>query len=269
MSSADLLVSTLDAGILTLTLNRPERGNAWSGALRRQYFAALDAAANSPEVRAIIVTGAGAAFCIGGDPEDVAEVAASGSVDAGQEQPYWFPCKVGKPLIAAINGACFGIGMQQALCCDLRFGSEDAKFSTAYAKRGLVAEMGLSWLLPRLVGTGHAMDLLLSARLVRAPEALAMGLVNSVVPAAELMPVATGYARKLVESCSPAAMRAIKLQSALDQSATLPEAYARARTMLDAAVESTDFAEGVSSWRDGRPPRFAGLSPELGILDLD
>lgn len=269
MTASESVLATLHGGVLTLTLNRPDRGNAWNGDIRRRYFAELEKAAHSAEVRAIIVTGAGKAFCVGGDPEDVAGVAVSGAAAGAQEQPYWFPCTIGKPVIAAINGACFGIGMQQALCCDLRFASEDAKFSTAYAKRGLVAEMGLSWLLPRLVGTGHAMDLLLSARLVRAPEAREMGLVNRVVPSAELIEVATAYARNLSESCSPTAMRAMKLQTMLDLTATLPQAYARAQAMFGAAIQGADFEEGVASWREGRPPRFAGLQREQGLLDLD
>jgi enoyl-CoA hydratase/carnithine racemase len=269
MTTGEPLLSTIESGVLTLTLNRPDRGNAWNGAMRRRYFAELEKAARSPDVRAIVVTGAGRAFCVGGDPEDVAGVAGSRAIADGQDKPYWFPYSVGKPLIAAINGACFGIGMQQAMCCDIRFASEDAKFSTAYAKRGLVAEMGLSWLLPRLVGMGHAMDLLLSARLVRASEALGMGLINKVVPPAELLVKATAYARSLVESCSPTAMRAIKLQTVLDLTATLPEAYARAQAMLDVAIQNADFSEGVASWHEARPPRFAGLAPELGLLDLD
>jgi len=116
---------------------------------------------------------------------------------------------------------------------------------------------------------GHAMDLLLSARLVRASEALGMGLINKVVPPAELLVKATAYARSLVESCSPTAMRAIKLQTVLDMTATLPEAYARAQAMLDVAIQNADFSEGVASWHEARPPRFAGLAPELGLLDLD
>lgn len=255
-------------GIMTITLNRPDRGNAWNGAVTAGYFGALEQAARSAEVRAIIVTGAGKAFCVGGDGGELANVADEGSAKSSVDLPFWFPLSVAKPIIAAVNGACFGIGMQQALFCDIRFVSEDAKFSTAYARRGLVAEFGMSWMLPRLVGPGHAMDLLLSARLVRAQEAAAMGLANRVAPAGDLLAEATDYARQLVSLCSPWSMQAVKRQCYTDLMGSVFDSYGQSEDLLAEAVQQDDFKEGIASWQQNRAPAFPPLAAELGVLDL-
>jgi enoyl-CoA hydratase/carnithine racemase len=271
--SDEPVISSLSNGVLTLTLNRPDRGNGWTGPLNRAYFSLLDQAARSPEVRVIVVTGAGKAFCVGGDSEVLGEIAGgneAANAPAGggpRAWKHWFPLTVGKPIIAAINGACFGIGLQQALCADIRFASDEAKFSTAYARRGLVAEMGMSWLLPRLVGTGHALDLMLSARLVRAPEAERMGLVNRVVPSAELMTEAQAYAEQLAQLCSPSAMRTIKEQVWRDLTASLNDAYDRSEDLLGEAFRGEDFKEGMRSWSEGRAPHFPSLAEAAAIID--
>jgi enoyl-CoA hydratase/carnithine racemase len=271
--SDQTVISGLSNGVLTLTLNRPDRGNGWTGPLNRAYFSLLERAARSPEVRAIVVTGAGKAFCVGGDSEVLGEIAGGNegaNAPAGggsRARKHWFPLSVGKPIIAAINGACFGIGLQQALCADLRFASDEAKFSTAYARRGLVAEMAMSWLLPRLVGTGHALDLMLSARLVRADEAERMGLVNRVVPAADLVNEAHAYAEQLAQLCSPSAMRTIKEQAWRDLTASLGDAYDRSENLLEEAFRSEDFKEGMRSWSEGRPPQFPPLAEAAAIID--
>lgn len=254
-------------GIAILTLNRPDKGNAWTGAMAARYFGMLEDAARSPDVRVIVVTGAGKAFCVGGDGESVGDAAAAGEVERIAKLPYWTPLRIGKPIIAAIDGACFGVGMQQALCCDLRFASDNAKFSTAYARRGLAAEFGMSWLLPRLVGTGHAMDLLLSARLVRMPEAMTMGLVNRAFPAPNLIEETLAYARILVDQCSPQSMRAVKLQCNTDLMSDFFASYDRSEQMLEQAVGGADFREGVASWKEGRGPSFAPLTGEGSFID--
>lgn len=264
--SESAVLAEVSDGIMTITLNRPDHGNAWNGPMVRGYFNLLEQASRSPEVRAIIVTGAGKAFCVGGDGAKLQAVAQTGDIKSAADQPYWFPLSIGKPIIAAINGACFGIGLQQALVSDIRIASEDAKFSTAYARRGLVAEMGMSWLLPRLVGTGHATDLLLSARLVRAAEAERMGLVNKVVPASELMAEARAYAAMLVENCSPFAMRAIKQQSFEDLTRRFHESFDHSVKLLDEAFLAPDFKEGMASWQERRAPQFPALPPELAII---
>jgi enoyl-CoA hydratase/carnithine racemase len=263
------VLAEVGAGIMTITFNRPERGNPWNGAVVASYFALLEQAARSAQVRAIIVTGAGKSFCVGGDGEKLAAAASDGAFKSSKNPPYWLPLRIGKPIIAAINGACFGIGMQQALCCDLRFAAEDAKFATAYARRGVIAEFGMSWLLPRLVGTGHAMDLMLSARLVRAPEALAMGLVNRVVPSEDLLAESTAYARQLVELCSPWSMQAMKRQCYHDLMSDLFGSYQRSEAMLAEAMTRPDFKEGVQSWRENRAPAFPPLPDDLAFIELE
>ena len=267
-TSADAVVlAELAGGVLTLTLNRPERGNAWNGQMTAGYFGLLEEAARSPEVRAIVVTGAGKAFCVGGDGQKLDEAAASGEARRTVDLPYWTPLRIGKPIVAAINGACFGVGLQQALCCDLRFAADDAKFATAYARRGLVAEFGMSWLLPRLVGTGNAMDLMLSARLIRADEAREMGLVNRVVPAGDLLAAAQAYAGDLAEQCSPRSMQALKRQCYADLMADYFASYDRSEALLSEATGQADFKEGIASWLEKRAPAFPPLADELAFID--
>ncbi|WP_052223562.1 enoyl-CoA hydratase-related protein [Novosphingobium malaysiense] len=261
--------TSLERGVLTVTLNRPDRGNAWNGAMTRGYFGVLDQAARCGDVRAIVVTGQGKAFCVGGDSEKLSEASESGQAASSVALPFWHPMTIAKPIIAAINGACFGIGLQQALCCDLRFASNDAKFSTAYARRGLVAEFGMSWLLPRLVGTGHAMDLLLSARLARAEEADRIGLVNRVVPAKDLLDVATGYARDLASQCSPRSMQAIKYQLWQDLMSDIASSATRSEDLLAQAASGEDFKEGLKSWMEKRPPAFPPLPEDLAFLSYE
>jgi len=273
-ASEDPVLAEVSDGVMTITLNRPERGNGWTGPMSRGYLGLLDEAARSAEVRAIVVTGAGNAFCVGGDSEILGGIAGSGEIPRAEpDQPavpsdHLYAIRVGKPVIAAVNGACFGIGMQQVLCCDVRFASDEAKFATAFARRGLAAEMAMSWLLPRLVGTGHASDLLLSGRLVRAPEAEKIGLVNRVVPQAELMNEARAYALELAEKCAPSAMRTIKAQMWRDMMSDLSSAYDRAGELMNATFVGEDFKEGVASWQQGRAPSFPPLSGDDGLIDL-
>ena len=168
------------SGVALITFNQPAKGNAWSKIMGTAYFNTLQELAHDPSVRVIVVTGSGKSFCVGADPTVLGSISTgehTPATDTGAEHPpYYYPMIIGKPVIAAVNGACFGIGLQIALCCDMRFIADDCKIATAYARRGLVAELGMSWILPRLVGRGMAMDMMLSARVVRADEALAKGL---------------------------------------------------------------------------------------------
>ena len=262
------LLTEIAGGIMTITFNRPERGNAWNPDIAGRYFAALELAANSPEVRAIIVTGAGKAFCTGGDGTKLDEIANSGDVRPTSNRPYWFPLQIGKPVIGAINGAAAGIGLQIALYTDVRIASDKARFSTFFARLGLVAEMGLSWMLPRLVGAAHAADLLFSGRMVGAEEALAMGMVNQVVPAESLMDEARAYAARLIETSSPWSMRMMKSQLYADLTSTVGEAYDRAIELADQSVLRGDFREGLKALAEKRMPRFDALEPALAYIDI-
>jgi enoyl-CoA hydratase/carnithine racemase len=262
------LLTDISEGIMTITFNRPERGNAWNPDIAGRYFAALEQAATSPEVRAIVVTGAGKAFCTGGDGAKLDEIADSGDVRPTSNRPYWFPLKIGKPVIGAINGAAAGIGLQIALYTDVRIASDKARFSTFFARLGLVAEMGLSWMLPRLVGAARAADLLFSARMVGADEAMAMGMVNQVVPHDRLLDEARAYAAKLIETSSPWSMRMMKHQLYADLTSTVEQAYKRAVNLADESVLRGDFREGLKALAEKRAPSFDALDPALGYIDM-
>jgi enoyl-CoA hydratase/carnithine racemase len=270
-----------DDGVAVLTLNRPERLNAWTGELEQQYFGALRECAASEEVRVIVVTGAGRGFCAGADMQSLQDIGAAvsgaggengaASTDgaaagadahaAAQEQtPQTFTLSVPKPVIAAINGPCAGIGLVLALMCDVRFVAENAKLTTAFARRGLVAEHGISWILPRLVGPARALDLLLSGRVVLGREAVELGLCNRATPAETVLEETLAYAHELATQCSPASMAQMKRQVYAAMQEPLADALAEADRLMLASFAKPDFAEGVASFVERRDPRFAALA---------
>ena len=250
-------------GVALLTLNRPDRLNAWTQEMEHAYFATLERCAQEEEVRVIVVTGAGRGFCAGADMQELQAIG-NGSIQEAAEtrerRPQTFPLSIPKPLIAAINGACAGIGLVQALMCDMRFAAEGAKLTTAFARRGLVAEHGISWILPRLVGPARALDLLLSGRVVMAEEAHALGLVNRVLAPDRLLDATLDYARELVVNCSPASMATMKRQVYADLQRPLPDALAEADRLMLESFTAPDFVEGVTSFLERRDPRFATLN---------
>src|SRR5882762_9627808 len=220
---------TTDRGVALLTLNRPQRLNAWTTEMEHAYFGLLDECAASEEVRVIVVTGAGRGFCAGADMQGLQELSdGNASRERGGEarRPQTLPLSVPKPIIAAINGPCAGIGLVQALMCDIRFAAVGAKLTTAFARRGLVAEHGISWLLPRLVGPARALDLLLSARVILGAEAAQLGLVNRALPSKGLLEGALAYAHDLAANCSPASMATMKRQIYADLERGLVDALA-------------------------------------------
>jgi enoyl-CoA hydratase/carnithine racemase len=271
-----------DDGVAVLTLNRPDRLNAWTGELEQQYFGALRECAASEQVRVIVVTGAGRGFCAGADMQSLQDIgaavsgaggengaastdgaAAGADVDAQaaarEQTPQTFTLGVPKPVIAAINGPCAGIGLVLALMCDVRFVAENAKLTTAFARRGLVAEHGISWILPRLVGPARALDLLLSGRVVLGREAVELGLCNRATPAETVLEETLAYAHELATQCSPASMAQMKKQVYAAMQETLADALAEADRLMLASFAKPDFAEGVSSFVERREPRFAPL----------
>jgi enoyl-CoA hydratase/carnithine racemase len=252
--------------VLVLTLNRPDRLNAWNDELEARYFALLDEAEADPEVRAIVLTGAGRGFCAGADLADLQQVSEAGELtDVGlpeRERPRWFPLTLRKPLIAAINGAAAGLGLVEALYCDIRLSTPDAKLTTAFARRGLIAEYGIAWLLPRLVGPSRALDLLLSGRVVRGSEAYEMGLVNKVVEADQLLDAAVEYATELATWCSPASMSVMKVQVRRALDADFAASADTADALMLEAFRHPDAAEGVASYLEGRPPAFHPHDPK-------
>jgi enoyl-CoA hydratase/carnithine racemase len=257
----DLVLYELrDAGVALLTLNRPDRLNARTAALGARYFELLHQCAADPAVRVVVVTGAGKGWCAGADMDALQSLGTPGGPTVDelvgtdlQRQTTEIP----KPVIAAINGACAGIGFAQALMCDLRFAAAGAKFTTAFARRGLIAEWGSAWVLPRLVGAARAFDLLMSARTFVAEEALEMGLLNAVYPADELLDRVLAYATDLAVNASPTSLAIIKQQVYADANRPLAAAEDQAIVLMRESLERKDFAEGVASFVERRPPSFA------------
>ena len=256
----DVVLYEVSDGIATITLNRPDRLNAWTTPLARRYYAALDQAAADNDVRVIVVTGAGRGFCAGADMDSLQGNAETDDESAGPDRLIWYPTTIAKPIIAAINGACAGIGFCAALMTDLRFAAAGAKFTTAFVRRGLIAEHGISWVLPRVVGSSRALDMLLSGRVVLAEEALTMGLVDRVMAPQELLDAATAYARDLAANCSPTSMAAIKHQVYRHYETDLATALRESNELMVASLKRADFKEGVASFVERRPPRFAPLA---------
>jgi enoyl-CoA hydratase/carnithine racemase len=259
VSAGEVVRYAADAGVAVITLNRPEVLNAWTFEMGAAYLRCLDAAAADPQVRAVVVTGTGRGFCAGADMAMLQDLMAGRHPPADAIRPdHQMEPAVPKPVIAAINGPCVGLGLARALYCDVRFLSSGTTLSTAFARRGLPAEDGLAWLLPRIVGWSAALDLLLSGRPIGAEEALTMGLVTRVED--DACDAALRYARAIAAACSPAAMREIKAQVWGDAVGSLPASVERADGLLLAAFTRPDLSEGVTSYLQKRDPSFPPLT---------
>jgi enoyl-CoA hydratase/carnithine racemase len=261
----------VDAGVATISFHRPEAMNAWTGRMHHEYRACLEAANDDPDVGAIVVTGTGRAFCAGGDRRGLVNHIERGKFDAGvdvaalpmpgygvsaeYDHLYAYHLGILKPIVGAVNGAVAGIGLVIACFCDVRFAANGAKFTVAASKLGLTAEYGLSWLLPRIVGLGHAADLLMTSRVFLAEEAERIGLVNRTMPPGDLMPFVADYARQLAQS-SPSSLREIKRQLYADLHRGVGAAVHDAERTLERLVTEPDYQEGVAAWLDRRPPQF-------------
>jgi enoyl-CoA hydratase/carnithine racemase len=266
---------TVSRRVATIALNRPDKLNAWTRIMEQEVRQAMQEAAGDDHVRVIVLTGAGRGFCAGADmsllqsvverglhplPDAAAadgQPEGSGSRADFERQYSYFPA-IPKPVIAAINGPAVGLGLVLAMFCDIRFASEDAKFGTAFARRGLIAEYGLAWLLPRVIGHAHAMDILLSARIFGAQEALRLGLVNQVFSAADFSDKVYAYATDLAECVSPRSMRVIKRQVYEAMFQTLGQALDTSTEEMRASLQCEDFKEGVAHFIEKRAPAFQG-----------
>ncbi|MGN6475058.1 MAG: enoyl-CoA hydratase-related protein [Mycobacteriales bacterium] len=248
----------VEDGIAIITLNRPEALNAWTFEMGVQYLARLDEAAADRSVKVVIVTGEGRGFCAGADMGMLKQlIAGEMPPPEGVRDDFATEPAVPKPVIAAINGPCVGLGLARALYCDIRFLQRGTQLSTAFARRGLPAEDALAWLIPRIVGWSRGLDLLLSARTITDDEALSLGLVNQVVD--DALAAAKDYAREMVKACSPASLREIKDQIWSGSAATIQEANRRADELLLAAFKRPDLAESVSAYLEKRDPDFPPL----------
>jgi enoyl-CoA hydratase/carnithine racemase len=262
VESTTVLHELDEHGVVTLTLNRPERSNAWTPELESALHDLLEQASSSPDVRAIVITGAGRSFCPGLDAEELDRVSQDGQgLDETGRRPQTLPTYVPKPVVCAINGGCAGLGLILALMCDIRFAASDAKITTAFVRRGLPAEEASAWMLNRIVGHARSLDLLISGRVVIGDEAAAIGLVHASLSREVLLPHAIEYARDLAANCSPRAMAAVKRQVYLDWSRALEDSRRDARRLLPVLKEdSKDFREGVRSFVERRPPQFEPLA---------
>jgi enoyl-CoA hydratase/carnithine racemase len=258
-------------GIATITLHRPDRLNAWTGRMHAEYSYSLAQADADPAVRAIVVTGAGRGFCVGGDAAALEGHVRKGGYDPGTpdtmatpgfgtatEFDAAFACHFGlaKPVVAAMNGAAAGVGLALACFADLRFAAAGAKFTTAHGKLNLPAEFGLSWLLPRMIGLTRANDLLLSSRVFLAEEAKSWGLVNDVFAPEELLERTYAYVRTLVSSVSPRSLRETRWQIYRDLHRSVRSAVEDSETLIREMMKEDDYAEGVRAFLEKRPPRW-------------
>lgn len=261
--------------VATIELNRPEKLNAITYTMLDELRHAAAQAERDERVVGIVITGSGRGFSAGLDMQSLSETAAAGQTEQQQSglaaQPgdpgmgpdfqlgFAYLLSVRKPLIAAINGPCAGLGFSIAMLCDLRFASEKAVFTTSFAQRGLVAEHGMSWILPRLIGPSRALDLLWSARRVDAAEAERLGIVNRVVAPDRLLPEVRDYVEFLAKSCSPTSLKVMKQQVYRHLMQPLGDALRETNMLMDESLQRPDFGEGVKSFLERRPPKFERL----------
>ena len=269
--SYEQILYEMSESIATITLNRPEALNAWTDVMAEEVWQAMQQAARDDAVRVIVLTGAGRAFCAGGDvtgfkgqesdPRQLLHKLPR-PYDFSRRPDYqgrasYFPA-IPKPIIAMLNGATAGLGLVHALFADVRIAADDAVFTTAFARIGLASEYGMAWALRNAVGHVNAMDLLLSARKVRGEEALRMGLVSQLHPAGKLLEATRAYAKEMAQLCSPRSTRVLKQQLWELPFQSLHEALmSDSREMLDSNV-CGDFQEGKHAFKEKRPPRFTG-----------
>ena len=263
------VIYSVESQVATVTLNRPEQLNAWTDIMADEVYQAMQAANADEAVRVIVLTGAGRAFCAGGDVHGFKSDHPRHLIDKlprtfdfsrrpdYQSRATYFP-SIQKPIIAMLNGPTAGLGLVHALFCDLRFAADDATITTAFARIGLASEYGMAWILRQVVGHARALDLLLSARKVRGPEALRLDLVHELHPREKLREATYAYARDLAENVSPRSLRVIKTQLWNLPFQSLHEAVMQDSDDMMSSNVSEDFTEGKRAFKEKRPPRFTG-----------
>lgn len=262
----DIVVS-VDDPVAVVRLNRPETLNAFTYHTLAEIRQAVDAAVADPAVVGIVVTGTGRGFCSGLDARVLADIAADGGQqrqatrDRDDELPGLFSyfLTAPKPIIAAVNGVAAGGGLVLAAAADVRFASTNASFTTAFLRRGLIAEHGTSWLLPRLVGTGRALDLLWTSRRIDAEEAHRIGLVEYLSPPEDLLDAACSYVRELAQSAAPLAMADSKRLVYRHFGTGFEDAYREADAAQWRALARPDAKEGAQALLERRAPRFTRI----------
>ena len=272
MQTREILYDVKDH-VATLTLNRPDKLNAWTQVMEQEVRSAMEAAATDDAVRAIIVTGAGRGFCAGADLDRMKASLESGTrgtlarhkaatagldaIEVNYQQRFSYLWRVPKPIIAAINGPVAGIGFCFVLFTDLRYIAPSARVTTAFARRGLIAEHGMSFMLPRLIGIRPALDLLFSGRIIEGTEAAHLGLAD-LLPDDGFLPAVSEKARAITSNSSPRSTAVMKRQVYDDLFRNLAESWKAADEEMYASFESEDFKEGVAHYFEKRAPRFTG-----------
>ena len=264
----------VDGPAAVITLNRPDALNALTNNMLEELKHALAEAEKDESVVGIVLTGEGRGFCAGMDMNALNSQASGGDLSAGAERrkldadpgdksmgdnftvAFTYILSIRKPVIAAVNGTCAGLGMSIALLCDMRFGSENTRFITAFSQRGLVAEHGQSWILPRLIGSARALDLLWSSRKTGAEEAKEMGLLDRILPHDELVSATKDYIVRLAEASSPTSLMVMKQQVYRHLNMELGDAMKESNRLMAASLQRDDFREGVKSFLEKRPPEF-------------
>ena len=277
MDYQELIYEVTDP-VAVITMNRPDALNAFTNRMLAEIRHALAAAEQDPQVVGIVLTGAGRGFCAGmdmnalngmtsggGEREDLSQLEAhpgDPELGANFQVAFSYMLSIRKPLIAAINGACAGLGFAFACLADMRFVESQARFTTAFSQRGLIAEHGTSWILPRLIGSGRALDILWSGRKFDGAEAERLGLAERLVEAGESVEAACDYIRTLAANASPKSLQVMKAQVYRHLNMELGEAWQESNELMAASLKRDDFKEGVRSFMERRPPEFARIQAE-------
>lgn len=271
MPAYEQILATSADRVATITLNRPEKLNAWTRQMEAEVRDAIERAAADDSIRAIVLQGAGRGFCAGADLSLLETMAGSGgeaaanlNIEGPPSAPEEFRYKhawllsVPKPILAAIHGPCVGLGLVVSLYCDFRFAAENARFSVIFSRRGLVAEYGIAWMLPRLVGLGNAIDLAFTSKMIEAREALRIGLASRVLPDENFHAGVHEIARELAETVSPRSLAVMKRQMYRGLDQNLGESFELAIEEMRASLRADDFREGVGHFLEKRPAAFTG-----------
>lgn len=274
MEFSDIIYETSDR-IATITMNRPDKSNAWTPRMGNEMKSAMQEADRDDSLRVIIVTGAGKNYCAGADMGSLSNIAQGTETPSGERTvredksegtamrpdfrgQFSWVLALRKPVIAAINGACVGLGLTKSLYYDVRIASERARLGLIFVQRGLAIEHGSSWMLPRLVGLGKAVEMAVTGRLLDAQEVLAAGLVNRVVPHDQLMSVTREMASEIATKCSPLGVAEAKKMVYTHLFTDLATGMRDDDELMGRMTRSEDFKEGVEAFLQKRPPQFRG-----------
>ncbi len=260
-----------DGHVATVTLSRPKRMNAWTGRMHTEYRWILNELDQDPDVRVIVLTGEGRAFCAGADTQALEGHVEKGGYDPGTPDPlaepgfgvrpefdasFAYHFGISKPIIAAINGPAAGVGLALACFADIRFAASGAKMTTAHGRFNFPAEFGLSWLLPRIVGLSLANDLLLTSRIFLAEEGEKIGLINKVLTSDDLMSHARAYAKNLATNIAPGSLRETKWQIYTDLHRDIASSVTTSESLIDSMSRSQNYKEGVRAFMEKRAPNW-------------